>query len=333
MILSALAGGKVAETAVINHSQEPLLNIVTLVIQNVPAGTQQLTLTLTSPAQPHGDSVILAGFNVSYPCSKPVTVVSTFDTFIPFVVKPLPLLIATSPISVYVGLPLTITLTLENINSQPLPNLILESHFSDGLMLNDIWPTWLPCVNGRQSMQCVLQRLRPGQSHAPIILATLPITSGQQSYAANLLPAHSSDFAIGGENVLFDVRNCLNNGGNRSFSGALGPLLPNHTYCADLDTNKADYYYVNIVTTGTLTVSIDNPMTLPGVPAKQKLRLYGYRGKILRTPTAAAICCRWRSQRNEIIWQVTPGIYYIGVEAKDYAFKGEPYGLQWEFGP
>jgi uncharacterized repeat protein (TIGR01451 family) len=68
LVLEATAGGKVVNITVPGPTDGPLLNIVSLTLSQVPTGTGQAVVTLSSPEAQDGDSLVLVGVNVSYRC-------------------------------------------------------------------------------------------------------------------------------------------------------------------------------------------------------------------------------------------------------------------------
>jgi uncharacterized repeat protein (TIGR01451 family) len=68
LVLTAVAGHRITTSGAITGPTEgPLLNIVRLTLSQVPSGTQQISVTLQSPLE-NGDSLVLVGLDVSYPC-------------------------------------------------------------------------------------------------------------------------------------------------------------------------------------------------------------------------------------------------------------------------
>lgn len=69
--IEATAGG-VSDGATFTHPTEgDLLNIAHLTLPGVPAGADQVVVTLRSPPDDHGDSGALVGVNASYQCPAP----------------------------------------------------------------------------------------------------------------------------------------------------------------------------------------------------------------------------------------------------------------------
>lgn len=79
-IIRAMAGGVTTETVVRNPDPDtPQLNLRTLTLQDVPAGTSRITVQIISPAVPKGesslnnpeagDSIYLLGASASHPCA------------------------------------------------------------------------------------------------------------------------------------------------------------------------------------------------------------------------------------------------------------------------
>jgi uncharacterized repeat protein (TIGR01451 family) len=69
LVLTATAGSAVTTSGAITKPTDgPLLNIIPLTLSQVPTHTDRITITLQSPQQ-NGDSLVLVGLNVSYPCS------------------------------------------------------------------------------------------------------------------------------------------------------------------------------------------------------------------------------------------------------------------------
>ncbi|MEE9618026.1 MAG: cohesin domain-containing protein, partial [Anaerolineae bacterium] len=68
MVLEATAGGVVESVSGLGPTDGDGLNIVNLTLQQVPAGTSQVSVILRSPSG-NGDSLVLVGLNVSHPCS------------------------------------------------------------------------------------------------------------------------------------------------------------------------------------------------------------------------------------------------------------------------
>jgi hypothetical protein len=70
-VLAASAGGVDASVSTIGPGPEgALLNIYTLTLSGVPAGTDEVIITLHSPADQNGDSAALIGVNASYICDS-----------------------------------------------------------------------------------------------------------------------------------------------------------------------------------------------------------------------------------------------------------------------
>lgn len=70
LVVRAEAGGVAAEAAQARSTHGEMLNIERLTLRAVPAGTQELRVTLASPVQ-GGDSGLLLGASASYPCEGP----------------------------------------------------------------------------------------------------------------------------------------------------------------------------------------------------------------------------------------------------------------------
>ena len=68
MVLEAMAGGVTESVTELGPTDGAGLNIVNLTLSQVPVGTSQVNVTLRSPSQ-DGDSLVLVGLNVSYPCA------------------------------------------------------------------------------------------------------------------------------------------------------------------------------------------------------------------------------------------------------------------------
>ncbi|MBP8949664.1 MAG: hypothetical protein KBG73_12550, partial [Candidatus Promineofilum sp.] len=62
------AGGKSQTVTQTDSTHGPLLSIITVTLEDVPAGTSQIVLTLTSP-QTIGDSVAMIGMTANYRCT------------------------------------------------------------------------------------------------------------------------------------------------------------------------------------------------------------------------------------------------------------------------
>ncbi len=69
MVVEAVAGGITASVSETGPTHGPGLNIVELTLAQVLTGTDQVSVTLRSPSE-NGDSLVLVGLNVSYPCAK-----------------------------------------------------------------------------------------------------------------------------------------------------------------------------------------------------------------------------------------------------------------------
>jgi len=68
MVLEATAGDVTDSVTELGPTDGDGLNIVNLTLQQVPAETDQASVTLHSPSE-DGDSLVLVGLNVSYPCA------------------------------------------------------------------------------------------------------------------------------------------------------------------------------------------------------------------------------------------------------------------------
>lgn len=329
MIVAAQAGGQLAQTEIITQPDKPLINIVTLQLQDVPTNTTQLTVTLTSPQKPSGDSLILSGVNVSFRCQT----ARQFHTYIPAVARPIPFSLTAVPTKAYVGLPVIVEAVLQNESQAPYPPIVLEPTWSAGLVPHPLLPSTLTCTDGRNTVQCDLTRLRPSQIHPPIKLPFLPLTSGRQLVAGALLRKDGALGAVGQDSIEIFVNRCINDATNISTTMAFGPLLTDIDYCADLDPTKPDYYYIDVAAPVTVTVLITNPNTTSSAVANQILKIVGSNNKLLRTATDEAKCCQWRNRHNKVEWPLLPGRYYIVVEARDYALGGRPYTLTLTLSP
>jgi len=71
MVLEAMAGGVTESVTELGPTDGAGLDIVNLTLQQVPADTSQVSITLRSPSE-DGDSLVLVGLNVSYPCAGAV---------------------------------------------------------------------------------------------------------------------------------------------------------------------------------------------------------------------------------------------------------------------
>jgi hypothetical protein len=67
MVLEATAGGVTESVTELDPTDGDGLNVVNLTLQQVPTDTNQVSVTLRSPSE-DGDSLVLVGLNVSYPC-------------------------------------------------------------------------------------------------------------------------------------------------------------------------------------------------------------------------------------------------------------------------
>jgi hypothetical protein len=67
MVLEATAGGVTESVTELGPTEGDGLNAVNLTLQQVPTDTNQVSVTLRSPSE-DGDSLVLVGLNVSYPC-------------------------------------------------------------------------------------------------------------------------------------------------------------------------------------------------------------------------------------------------------------------------
>lgn len=82
LVVEAAAGPVSASRSFTGPTHGPLLNIVSLELPAVPTGTDRATVTLRSPAD-NGDSVVLAGVDVSYECNSDVNT----GIYLPIVLK------------------------------------------------------------------------------------------------------------------------------------------------------------------------------------------------------------------------------------------------------
>jgi PKD repeat protein len=71
LVLEATAGGVTGSVIELGPTHGVGLNVVDLRLQQVPSGTRQVSVTLRSPSD-DGDSLVLVGLNVSYPCAAPI---------------------------------------------------------------------------------------------------------------------------------------------------------------------------------------------------------------------------------------------------------------------
>lgn len=67
MVVEATAGGVISSVTELGPTDGDGLNIVDLILPQVLTGTSQVSVTLRSPGD-DGDSLVLVGLNVSYPC-------------------------------------------------------------------------------------------------------------------------------------------------------------------------------------------------------------------------------------------------------------------------
>jgi len=69
MVLEATAGDVTESVTELGPTEGDVLNIVGLTLPQVPAGMDQISVTLRSPSS-NGDSLVLVGLNVSYRCAE-----------------------------------------------------------------------------------------------------------------------------------------------------------------------------------------------------------------------------------------------------------------------
>ncbi len=70
MVLEATAGGVTESVTETGPTDGDGLNVVNLTLSQVPAGTDQVSITLRSPPD-NGDSLVWVGLNVGFPCAGP----------------------------------------------------------------------------------------------------------------------------------------------------------------------------------------------------------------------------------------------------------------------
>jgi hypothetical protein len=70
VVIEAEAGGVFSSATHLTSTNGDLLNIVDLTLEDVPAGTNAVTVTIRSPKSDNGDSASLMGVNASYVCNS-----------------------------------------------------------------------------------------------------------------------------------------------------------------------------------------------------------------------------------------------------------------------
>ncbi len=165
MILSASAGdvqqAVVSATHEITHpSHGDLLNIINLELTDVPTGTNQVVIMLKSPPLPDGDSLVLVGLDVSFPCNK-----IELDA-------DLSVNKASSLAQAVIDNPLTYTINVTNEGPAIATDIVLTDALPANVVAGPITPSQGDCNYGVNTATCTLGNLIPGN----LVTITLVVT-------------------------------------------------------------------------------------------------------------------------------------------------------------
>lgn len=245
--IQAYAGG-VSRDIWLEAPDEPRLNIVSLTLPDVPIGTDQVQVGLHSPPRQNGDSAVLAGIDVSFPCLVNMEPAGIY--YLPLIIQSInaTVKVTSYPSEGTVGLPITYTFQVENSSDKDIEELVLHYKLPENTQFHPSFSTFREnsFCHSREGGEifCYIGDLKPNTSFSERIVLLPENTNPLTNYVtvSSLKPGYrtSTDFKL-----ITKVRPCIDPNSTNFITRSVGPLLEGFEYCGEL-SDKSDYFFFDV---------------------------------------------------------------------------------------